>query len=204
MEFSKKTVLALIALLALLLATAMLYTNAGRNAKITVEYTRLIPEEYGFNIKIGQYVKVDEVAVKEDLKTTILRKLGLTPLKFEEGQHFGMKLKINADSNETLLGLEYSNMLFTDIRPSNTKKYPLVFTYTSSEGDKKTIKKYLLNDAKEIELAGTISEITVSRNSPRSVAESIRITLFNNTNQDTDKPLETVNHRIVICSKWGC
>jgi hypothetical protein len=204
MELSRKTVLALIALLALLLAITLLYTNGRHNAKMVVEYTRAIPEEYGFAIKTGQYVKVDEVAIKEDLKTIVLRKLGITPIKLEEGQHFGIKLKINIDSNETLFGLEYSNMLFADIRPANAKKYPLVFTYTSSEGDKKTIKKYFLGDAREIELVGTISEITVSRNSPRSVAESIRMVLFNNTDQDTNEPLEAINHRLVVCSKWGC
>ena len=143
--------------------------------------------------------------MQEDLKTRIMQKLSSNPATLKEEQAFGIKLKINAvEYNDTLLGVEYSNLVFLDIRPASTKLFPLVFTYTSPEGDKRTIKKYLLKDAREIEVVGILNEVTVTKNSPRSIVDSIRFSLFNNTGQGSEEPIATLNHRIMVCSKWGC
>lgn len=206
MRFSKARIfLVLLTLIVLLLLALFFYPTGAQNKKIKVEYTRTLPEEYTFDIKSGQYFQINDTTSKEDLKTTILKKLGLATEKIDEGKPFHTKLKINIDApNKTSLGLEYSSMVFLDIRPIDNRKYPLLFAYKSPEGEEKIVKRYLLNNTdSEIELVGLTNEITITKNSPRSIIDSIRITLFNAT-AGTENPLEIMDYRIQVCGKWGC
>ncbi|MDD5111365.1 MAG: hypothetical protein PHG85_02345 [Candidatus Altiarchaeota archaeon] len=204
MELNKKTIAALL-LLAVLLAAAVAYILTIPKEKIYVDYTREIPEEYAFKIKAGQLVKLGEIPYRQDMKTAILRRLGLAEDTLPEGRPFNIHVTLKPGNyNTTLIGFEYSNKIFTELRPENMAQYPLIFTYKSPGGDEKTVKRYLLNATNpEIDMVGIANEITVTERAPRSIRETMRITLHNAT-YDTENPVETVNHRITVCSKNGC
>lgn len=202
--YRRKKLLALLALAAIAITAVSQYKPEAKASNINVIYAGVLPEESIFNIQTGKYIDVGETAAREDLKTRVLKTLGLAPARLTEKQAFYIKMNVQVGApNITMVGLEYSNVVFSEIRPADNSRYPLLFIYKSPV-DEKTVKRYLLNDTEgKFDLVGIAGEITVIKDSQRSIADSIRITLHNAT-QNTDEPVEALDYRITVCGKKGC
>jgi hypothetical protein len=200
----RKKLLASAALLLIALSAAKLYNPESKPAGINVGHTGILPEESVFDIQTGKYIDVAGIDAKYGLKERILNALGLNDAQLAEKQAFYITLNVHVDApNSTLLGLEYSNLAFSELRPAYNRHPPL-FIYKSPVCDEKTVKRYLLNDTEgKLDLVGIVNEITVLKDSSRSIKDSIRITLHNAT-QNTDEPLESLDYRITVCSARGC
>lgn len=200
----RKKLLASAALLLIAMIVVSQYKPAAKPSNINVGHIGILPEESAFNIQAGNYIDVGGIDAKHGLKERILNALGLNDAHLTEKQAFYITLNVHVDApNRTLLGLEYSNLAFSELRPAYSR-YPMLFIYKSPECDEKTVKRYLLNDTEgKLDLVGIAEEITAIKDSPRSIKDSIRITLHNAT-QNTDEPLESLDYRLTVCSTRGC
>ena len=207
LNLSKKQKIALIVAVAfILLAVAFLTTNPLQEGRLAVKYVGILPEEYAFNVKTGQYFDLQEIMARDDFKTKTLRMLGLGSQRLKDKQPFYITLQVDGGApNSTILGVEYSSAVFMDIRSANNEKYPLVFTYKSSYGDEKMERRFFINVPPgkiEMQLVGLAGDISVTENAPRQITDSVRISLRNASY--TSGPFEQVDYRIVVCSRFGC